>query len=125
MIHFRHTPGDCPRKAVTVNMLEIEDSEHFDEEVSDDSMVIGKIDANATLTENHLNKKIQILKNNIPFKDASDDLKDQKNILVDAVIDQNPSVHPCPKNVTISDCDLFQQNVKRLLMVVVKNLGVD
>ena len=28
-IHIRHLPSDCPRKSVTVNMLRMEDEEHF------------------------------------------------------------------------------------------------
>ena len=30
-IHFKHTPGDCPRKTLTVKMFQVEDSEHFDQ----------------------------------------------------------------------------------------------
>ena len=41
-IHFRHAPGDCPRKAVTVKMFEMEDIEHFDDDVMDDDVIIGK-----------------------------------------------------------------------------------
>ena len=44
-IHFRHTPGDCPRKAVTVKMFEMEDSEHFEEDVLDNTL-IGEVDTN-------------------------------------------------------------------------------
>ena len=29
-IHFKHTPGDCPRKALAVKLFQVEDSEHFD-----------------------------------------------------------------------------------------------
>ena len=29
-IHIRHHPSDCPRKSVTVNMLRMEDEEHFE-----------------------------------------------------------------------------------------------
>merc|ERR1712105_241112 len=31
-IHFRHSPGDCPRKAVTIKMLEMEDTEYFNDD---------------------------------------------------------------------------------------------
>ena len=30
-IHFRHTPGDCPRKAVNVKMVKMEDDAYFNE----------------------------------------------------------------------------------------------
>ena len=43
-IHFQHTPGDCPRKAVTVKMFQMEDQEHFEDvEEVDDASDIGKI----------------------------------------------------------------------------------
>ena len=43
-IHFRHTPGDCPRKAVAVKIFKMEDAECFGEEFEeDDSVIIGKI----------------------------------------------------------------------------------
>ena len=29
-IHFRHSPGDCPRKSVIVKMFQMEDQVHFD-----------------------------------------------------------------------------------------------
>ena len=28
--HFKHLPVDCPRKSVAINMLKMEDSEHFE-----------------------------------------------------------------------------------------------
>ena len=31
-IHFRHSPGDCPRKSVVVKMLQTEDQDHFEKE---------------------------------------------------------------------------------------------
>ena len=31
-IHTKHLPIDCPRKTVAVNMLKMEDMEHFDED---------------------------------------------------------------------------------------------
>ena len=34
-IHFRHTPGDCPRKAVAVKMFQMEDQAYFFEETND------------------------------------------------------------------------------------------
>ena len=30
-IHFRHTPGDCPRKAANVKMFKMEDDAYFNE----------------------------------------------------------------------------------------------
>ena len=45
-IHFKHVPSDCPRKAVTVKMLEMEDLEYFDDAAEDEECVsIGKISA--------------------------------------------------------------------------------
>ena len=41
-IHFRHTPADCPRKAITVKMLQMEDSEYFEDDNAEESFV-GKI----------------------------------------------------------------------------------
>ena len=45
-INFKHTPGDCPRKAVAIKLFQVEDSEHFgkDEQDVDD----GKIDHSNT-----------------------------------------------------------------------------
>ena len=31
-IHYRHSPGDCPRKSVVFKMLQTEDQDHFDKE---------------------------------------------------------------------------------------------
>ena len=44
-IHFRHTPADCPRKAVTVKMFQMEDNEHFEDghENEDEDETFGKI----------------------------------------------------------------------------------
>ena len=42
-IHFRHSPGDCPRKAATVKLLQMEDLEFFQEanEFDDNDMLPG------------------------------------------------------------------------------------
>ena len=37
-IHFRHTPGDCPRKAVAVKMFQMEDAEYFGDTLTPVSM---------------------------------------------------------------------------------------
>ena len=43
-IHFRHVPSDCPRKAVTVKMFQMEDTEWFDDAADDEDYVsVGKI----------------------------------------------------------------------------------
>ena len=63
-IHFRHTPADCPRKAVTVKMFQMEDSEYFENE-DDEEASVGKIQTptidNLPMDLNYLqdHKKIQ------------------------------------------------------------------
>ena len=43
-LHYRHVPYDCPRKAVTVKVLQMEDSEHFEDAGEiDDTSTVGKI----------------------------------------------------------------------------------
>ena len=42
-IHFRHPPGDCLRKAVTVKMFEMEDNEDFEDDAVNDDICIGKV----------------------------------------------------------------------------------
>ena len=39
-IHFQHTPGDCPRKAVAVKMFQMEDAECFGDNYEEDDSVI-------------------------------------------------------------------------------------
>ena len=43
-LHYRHSPHDCPRKATTVKVLQMEDSEYFENGNEDeDSFYVGKI----------------------------------------------------------------------------------
>ena len=60
-IHFRHTPGDCPRKAVAVKMFQMEDQEFFEDEIVEDFAAIGKI-ADDSLRDDDI--KFQISKTN-------------------------------------------------------------
>ena len=65
-LHYRHVPNDCPRKAVTVNVLQMEDSEHFDDATDgEDSVTIGKINGFED-SEQTLSKHFQIQKNSNP-----------------------------------------------------------
>ena len=41
-LHFKHTPGDCPRKAVTLKMLQMEDDWLFNELSLEDNATEGK-----------------------------------------------------------------------------------
>ena len=46
-IHFKHTPGDCPRKALAIKMFQTEDSQFFDnseEESSEDGKKLSQIE---------------------------------------------------------------------------------
>ena len=54
-IHFRHVPGDCPRKAITVKMLQMEDNEHF-QDADDDIASVGKIQSSQEINEKELNQ---------------------------------------------------------------------
>merc|ERR1711888_240236 len=42
MMHFRHVPSVCPRKAVAVKMLQMEDSTHF-VDADEETVPVGKI----------------------------------------------------------------------------------
>merc|ERR1711888_409908 len=42
VMHFRHFPSGCPRKAVAVKMLQMEDSTHF-VDADEETMPVGKI----------------------------------------------------------------------------------
>ena len=65
-MHYRHVPNDCPRKAVTVKVLQMEDSEHFDDAPDfEDSVTIGKINGFED-SEQTLSKHFQIQKNSNP-----------------------------------------------------------
>ena len=55
-IHTKHLPSDCPRKALAVNMLKMEDFEHFQDE--------GKIYNPPVLSNKHLND-VQVLKTSL------------------------------------------------------------
>ena len=53
-IHFRHTPGDCPRKAVAVKMFQMEDAEYFGDTLTPVSMGDHLTTTNTTCMDNHL-----------------------------------------------------------------------
>ena len=112
-IHFRHTPGDCPRKAVTVKMFEMEDKEYFDEEVIDDEVSIGKIQASM---KHHIVEidKFQILKTNNKHVVAKSDVHDlnHHNNLVESVSLRTPIVK-IDDNSKISDHKMDTNLVKR------------
>ena len=58
-IHTKHLPSDCPRKALAVNMLKMEDFEHFQDE--------GKFLNPPVLSNKHLND-VQVLKTRFCFE---------------------------------------------------------
>ena len=103
-IHFRHTPGDCPRKAVTVKMFEMEDNEHFNDEVLDDEASIGKIEASNSPCSDD-NDKFQILKTDSKLVSSEPDVDNFNNYhsnLVESVYSRNPIVATID-NLKISD----------------------
>ena len=115
-------PGDCPRKAVTVKMFEMEDMEHFEDNVIDDEMNIGKIMATDDTSINQ--HKFQILKtdlsSNIP-PCINSSFSSYQDMLVENVEEYTPAVYDTNVDVTFSDPEM-DSSLRKLLSAKVNKL---
>ena len=117
-IHFRHTPGDCPRKATTVKLLEMEDNEYFDEITEDDEVIIGKFEKEMKENETLPSMTFQTSKTEPELgssRPGSEHIVIQRNILVESEPKQNPNIYLSSYNVKVSDMEM-----KSLILKVLK-----
>ena len=100
-----------------LKMFEMEDSEHFEEDMLDDTLVVGKVDTNEA-TNRITDSNFQSLKTSTPLIDASNEDFILKNILVEAVEQQTPNDPVKSLSVNISDnkmdVDLLLAKVHKL-----------
>ena len=98
-------------------MFEMEDSEHFEEDVLDDTLVVVKVDTSESC-DRITDTNFQSLKTNYPVIDASKEDFILKNILVEAVEQQTPNDRVKSLSVNISDnkmeTDLLLSKVQKL-----------
>ena len=127
-IHFRHTPGDCPRKAVAIKMFKMEDAECFgDEFEEDDSVIVGKITTEPK--EENYDNQFQTSRTNLPdllhqesFPQSSFEFHRPADTLVETDHVQNPNIDASRKelSVIISDTKMNPTYVRSLEMKVLK-----
>ena len=103
-IHFKHAVGDCPRKAVTVKLLNMEDEVNFDVKDGDIIDPLGKSQCpletkfeQPSLSFQTLNKRVNDL------HDENNTNGEQVNIIVDTDIHQSPSANVLPTFSVVSD----------------------
>ena len=102
-IHFKHSVGDCPRRAVTVKLLNMEDEVNFEDDDQGGEVTVGK-----RYTPSEQRSEL-LLKFQTPEKTANS-FRNQKSIdaeqcdiIVDKANSQNPSVNDSSANNMISD----------------------
>ena len=101
-IHFQHTPGDCPRKAVTVKMFQMEDHEHFENFQDDDESDIGKTeDFPQQICESDKHPPFQILKIEAHNECLEADLTMSQNPVVEKIVLLTPTVTSSSDDATI------------------------
>ena len=108
VLHYRHTPYDCPRKTTTVKLLQMEDSEYFENGHEDeDSFYVGKIN-NCGEKAQSINNQLQIPKRkceqgllNININLSSPETAEDK--LSSAAPNENSDVPGQFKNIDVSD----------------------
>ena len=74
-LHFKHAPGDCPRKAVTVKMFQVEDAQHFEVEKEEGFSTSGKQTKQAMVTNRADTFQIQTKHFNENSPSISSDVK--------------------------------------------------
>ena len=120
-IHFRHTPGDCPRKAVTVKMFEMEDNEHFEDDVVDDDVIVGKPEHVEVVTTVQ-KMPFQISKTDSPgqYESKEESVLIPESLNIPNFIKEDSALNAHSKVRIISDSKMTEDSVSDLILKVQK-----